>query len=288
MATNVNILTARSALPVPPSSPRPPFDPSTHLCFVPPQQTLPMTDIHLSLDTGISPLAVSHPFPLFTPSAVARLREEILSDEVLASSAYSSNIAPAQLRGYAARHAPFVYDAWTHPETIRAVSEVAGVGLSLQMELEIGHVNLSFPPSNTTTSSSGTATTSEGNMKKDEKPTEAETGIKTGTEGETEKEIPIVGWHRDSYPFVCVVMLSDCSNMVGGETVLKMGNGETVKIKSPELVNSPFLSFISSSLFFPFPPPFRFTFLSLEGIKFGNGMEQNGDEMVRSKRGRES
>lgn len=27
-------------------------------------------------------------------------------------------------------------------------------------------------------------------------------------------------WHFDSYPFVCVVMLSDCSGMRGGETAI--------------------------------------------------------------------
>lgn len=32
----------------------------------------------------------------------------------------------------------------------------------------------------------------------------------------------VVGFHRDSYPFVCVVMLSDASAMIGGETALKV------------------------------------------------------------------
>ncbi|TKA43056.1 hypothetical protein B0A54_06004 [Friedmanniomyces endolithicus] len=44
-----------------------------------------------------------------------------------------------------------------------------------------------------------------------------------------EDDKPVVGWHRDSYPFVCVTMLSDCTNMVGGESALKMANGEVMR-----------------------------------------------------------
>lgn len=28
----------------------------------------------------------------------------------------------------------------------------------------------------------------------------------------------VVGWHKDSYPFVCILLLSDTSQMVDGET----------------------------------------------------------------------
>jgi hypothetical protein len=49
---------------------------------------------------------------------------------------------------------------------------------------------------------------------------------------------PVVGWHRDSYPFVCVTMLSDCTNMVGGETALRTANNEVLKVRGPEKVCS--------------------------------------------------
>lgn len=42
--------------------------------------------------------------------------------------------------------------------------------------------------------------------------------------------------HRDSHPFVCVVMLSDASHMVGGETELECGDGSSVKVKAPQMV----------------------------------------------------
>ena len=53
-----------------------------------------------------------------------------------------------------------------------------------------------------------------------------------------EDDMPVVGWHRDSYPFVCVLMLSDCTNMVGGETALRTGTGEVIKVRGPEMVSN--------------------------------------------------
>lgn len=48
-----------------------------------------------------------------------------------------------------------------------------------------------------------------------------------------------VAWHYDSFPFVCVVMLSDCTDMVGGETALKMPSGEILKVRGPTMVGFP-------------------------------------------------
>lgn len=49
-------------------------------------------------------------------------------------------------------------------------------------------------------------------------------------------EKPVVGWHNDSYPFVCVTMLSDCTNMTGGETALRTANNDILKVRGPEKV----------------------------------------------------
>lgn len=54
-----------------------------------------------------------------------------------------------------------------------------------------------------------------------------------------EDDQPIVNWHTDSYPFVCVLMLSDCTNMIGGETALRTGTGEIMKVRGPGMVSSP-------------------------------------------------
>lgn len=49
-------------------------------------------------------------------------------------------------------------------------------------------------------------------------------------------ETSAFGWHVDSVPFVTVTMLSDCSNMVGGETAIKTGSGEIIKVRGPTMV----------------------------------------------------
>ncbi len=48
--------------------------------------------------------------------------------------------------------------------------------------------------------------------------------------------LPAFAWHRDSYPFVCVTMLSDCVGMTGGETALKTATGEILKVRGPAMV----------------------------------------------------
>jgi len=48
--------------------------------------------------------------------------------------------------------------------------------------------------------------------------------------------LPVFAWHHDSYPFVCVTMLSDCTGMTGGETALKTASGEIMKVRGPAMV----------------------------------------------------
>ena len=64
---------------------------------------------------------------------------------------------------------------------------------------------------------------------------EADEGI-AGCPWEDDK--PIVDWHTDSYPFVCVTMLSDCTSMIGGETALRTGNGDILKVRGPQMVSN--------------------------------------------------
>jgi hypothetical protein len=117
----------------------------------------------------------------------------------------------------AQRYAPFVYDAWKNPETLKIVSQVAGVDLVTQMDFEIGHINISVK----------SAESSEAEL------LEFHRRSKLGENDDVE---PIVGWHTDSYPFVCVTMLSDCTNMVGGETALRTGSGDILKVRGPQMV----------------------------------------------------
>ena len=48
---------------------------------------------------------------------------------------------------------------------------------------------------------------------------------------------PVVDWHKDSYPFVCVLMLSDASKMIGGETALQTASGQVLKVRGPQMVS---------------------------------------------------
>ena len=79
------------------------FNPGKHLDFKFPSKVHTMTDLKLHEGTGVSPYAVSEPFPLFTEEAVQRMRAEIFRTEVWENCQYSSNLAQCQLRGFAAK-----------------------------------------------------------------------------------------------------------------------------------------------------------------------------------------
>jgi hypothetical protein len=47
-----------------------------------------------------------------------------------------------RLTGSFTRYAKFTYNTWTHPETLTAISGVAGIALIPVMDIEISHVNI--------------------------------------------------------------------------------------------------------------------------------------------------
>ena len=79
------------------------FDPVKHINFIPPSKVHTMQELGFSETTGVSPIAVSEPFHLFTSEAVRQMRAEILSSKVWDNCQYSSNLAQCQLRGFASR-----------------------------------------------------------------------------------------------------------------------------------------------------------------------------------------
>ncbi|SLM36918.1 hypothetical protein LPUS_06636 [Lasallia pustulata] len=200
------------------------FNPKKHIKFTPPSKVYTMQELGLPEDTGVSPVAVSEPFPLFTTEAIHRMRAEVLSEAVWDNCKYSSNLAQCQLRGFAPEYAPFVYDTWKNPETLAIVSKIAGVDLVTEMDFEIGHINISVK--------SEKQKAEELIAFAEKASTEADEGI-AGCPWEDDK--PIVDWHTDSYPFVCVTMLSDCTSMIGGETALKTGSGDVLKVRGPQM-----------------------------------------------------
>ncbi|KAL3952160.1 hypothetical protein VFPFJ_02144 [Purpureocillium lilacinum] len=197
---------------------REPFDPQRHLNFQPPARVITMREIGLE-GHGISPNAVSEPFPLFTQEAVQQMRAEIFSDEVLRDCQFASTFNKNMIRGMGPARAPFVYSAWNSPELVSKISEVAGVDLVPSIDYEIATINISA----------------------DDKPMPVtQSCVKKDGDGGSGKDplgdgLSAVAWHYDSFPFVCVVMLSDCTDMVGGETALRTASGEVLKVRGPAM-----------------------------------------------------
>jgi hypothetical protein len=202
------------------------FDSVQHIAFKEPPDILTMNDIGFGDDVGISPVAVTQPFQLFSPEAISIMRSEIVKPEVMANHHYASNIANDQLRGYAKEHAPFTYAAWTHPETVAIVSKLAGIDLIPWSDYEIAHINLSA-------SKTEEQVQAELNSIRNRKDSvHSDEGIDVSS---ADDDKPIVGWHTDSYPFVCVLMMSDCTNMVGGETALRTAHGDIIRVRGPTM-----------------------------------------------------
>ncbi|RAK81574.1 uncharacterized protein BO72DRAFT_368766 [Aspergillus fijiensis CBS 313.89] len=179
------------------------FDPKTHLNYQPPSRIYTMREIGLE-GQGISPNAVTAPFQLFTEEAIRQMRAEIFSQSVLDDCQYTSDFVKNTIRGMGPARAPFICDAWKSPEVLSRISEVAGIDLVPAMDYEIAAINISI--NNQTVASTSPA---------------------------TDDALPAFAWHRDSYPFVCVTMLSDCTGMTGGETALKTASGEIMKVRGP-------------------------------------------------------
>ncbi|KAF1943655.1 hypothetical protein EJ02DRAFT_453135 [Clathrospora elynae] len=198
------------------------FDPTKHLAFKDAPEVLTMGDIGFAENIGVSPIAVTQPFQLFSPEAIEIMRSEIAKPVVTKNHTFSSNIAASQLRGYARDYAPFTYAAWNHAQTIAIISKLAGIDLIPWGDYEIAHINLSVKTEE--------QAKAELNAIRQDKRVHSDKGM---TMGSSEDDKPIVGWHQDSYPFVCVLMMSDCTGMIGGETALRTANGEVIRVRGP-------------------------------------------------------
>src|SRR2546430_1423542 len=76
------------------------FKPDKHLAYEPPIKVHMMTDLSLPADKGVSPVAVSEPFHLFSKEAIDIMRSEVLDEKVYNEYSFTSDIAPRQIRGY--------------------------------------------------------------------------------------------------------------------------------------------------------------------------------------------
>lgn len=152
----------------------------------------------LSIDTNKTycDFAFTEPFKLFSKEGVERIRLELMSELIQGHCRFSSERTPLVLRGVA-HHSPFIKGLWRSSEMAYTLTDAAGYPLLAHpMDYELAHINL-----------------------------------------QDEKQTPhgqVDDWHCDSYPFVCVVMLSDCTDMQGGELVVKTGHNEEIPLKFPE------------------------------------------------------
>ncbi|RFU28665.1 hypothetical protein B7463_g7685, partial [Scytalidium lignicola] len=179
------------------------FDPVKHLAFSPPSSILTMQDLGFE-PTALSAVATTTPFPFLSHEA---------------------------LRGMAPRYAPFIHQFWHSPEVLKIVSDLAGVELVPAMDYEISHTNIQL----------GAGGVDAVRRTPVEPPIATEEGIRQFEEEKpknqvvTDQTAPIVEWHRDSHPWVVVVMLSDARYMTGGETELMKGDRTTLKVKAPQM-----------------------------------------------------
>jgi hypothetical protein len=123
------------------------------------------------------------------------------------------------------RHAPFIYNAWKDPETLRIISNLASIDVVPVMDYDIAHINVSGPSIPHLSPLEQDRNRERVREKEIEKPKVED------------KNDAIVSWHNDSYAFVCVTMLSDCTGMTGGETALKTADGSVIKVRGPQRVS---------------------------------------------------
>jgi len=184
-----------------------------------------MMDLNLERSETSSEIAATVPFPILSREGVRAYRRSLFRPSLIHQCACSPMPGTLILRN-AAEHSTFINDFWTHPATLQLVSDAAGIPLSIVMRTEIGHTNIQ------TSGSTMDEMIAELNVEPD--------GTKITL---TEEEMAydplnsksIIPWHYDSYPYVCVIMLSETESMLGGETYIKGGDGIPAKVESPAL-----------------------------------------------------
>lgn len=201
------------------------FDAQKHLCYERPSSTLTLDDLGLDLPQATSPTAITTPFPLLTPAGVRELRADIFRHDIV--SKYGSWKYPGvyRIRGYGPA-APFAYAMWRSPEMLKACSDAAGVDLDIIMDYEIGQLNVQLPKH----VNRDDAITE--NLPPPDPPKAIASDDTEPEEGADLKDL-VSAWHHDSYPWVCVLMLSDPVGMTGGETALRKGDGGILKMRQP-------------------------------------------------------
>lgn len=201
------------------------FDPTRHLRYEKPTSLITLDDLALELPDATCRTAITAPFPLLTPEGVYQLRSDIFRKDIVGK--YGSWKYPGvyRIRGYGPA-APFAYSMWRSPEILAACSDAAGMELDIMMDYEIGQLNVQLPQS---VDRSDPITE---NLPPAVPPKPRDDEAQEHEEGADLKDL-VSAWHHDSYPWVCVLMLSDPVGMSGGETALRRGDGGVLKMRQP-------------------------------------------------------
>jgi hypothetical protein len=119
--------------------------------------------------------------------------------------------------------ATWVRDMWCHPAVTECISKAFGLPLKvLGRNGEVGYANIQLGPDGL-----------DGVYKLGEVPS-APLQVETAPTSQDDASM-IDSWHRDSTQVVVVVMLSDTSTMIGGETAIRTGDGRILKARGGKM-----------------------------------------------------
>ncbi|KAJ9646196.1 hypothetical protein H2204_000859 [Knufia peltigerae] len=201
------------------------FDPKIHLACELPTKSFTFEDLNLQPSATSTNIAATLPFPILSAEGVRAYRRSLFTTKVLHNCAGRPGPATLTLRN-AAEYSTFIKQFWTHPETTRLLSEAAGVPLRIVMQTEIGHTNIQ--------TKGGTIEEMVSELSVEPQTTKVPLTDEDRAYDPLQAST-IIPWHYDSYPYVCVIMLSDTEGMLGGETYIKTGDGVPMKVEGPTL-----------------------------------------------------
>ncbi|RFU31897.1 hypothetical protein B7463_g4419, partial [Scytalidium lignicola] len=193
-----------------------------HLACSPPTKCFTLEDLKIPPSATSTPIAATVPFPILSAEGVRAYRRSLFSPKILENCGAVLHPGTMVLRN-PAEYSTFIHDFWTHPATIRLVSDAMGLPLSVIMSTEIGHTNIQTEGKNL----------EEMISMLNVEPDQTKVELTEEEKAHDPLQSTLVGWHYDSYPYVCVIMLSDTEGMVGGETYIKTGDGVPAKVEGP-------------------------------------------------------
>ncbi|ODV62567.1 uncharacterized protein ASCRUDRAFT_74921 [Ascoidea rubescens DSM 1968] len=203
------------------------FDPSKHIIFnsetdFDKYKVTTLSDISIEHDEAISNCAFTPAFPLFSEEAIDIMRYELFQEKVFKQYGRAANLTrfkglDVQIGGYT-HLTPFTAKALTHEKTMEVLNKYAGLELQVMMPFELGSINFGIKPYERV---------------EDEKKNKEIYLAKNAKAFDKDADF-VRGWHHDSNSFSFILMMSDTKDMIGGETALKTGNGEILKIDNYE------------------------------------------------------